>query len=252
LTKVCLSPVKYKRLYPGNTARGYHRARGESFEIRNSGVRAVIEGVIALKRLLFSRNGAKVFRSKGEGIMDPRSGFDREKLAELILYISQRCKESPTFGATLLNKILFYSDFLHYGRFGRPITGTTYVHRARGPAPEPHQFLSVRERLVEEGRLQVEETDFRGYTQKRTKALTAPKMEIFSETERDIIDRVIDTLKGHTATDITGYTHSEVPWLLTKEGEEIPYYTVFIRQCDPVPMEYLSKIQEAAMAKGIT
>ena len=36
---------------------------------------------------------------------------DERKLRELILYISQRCANDPTFGAIKLNKTLCFSDF---------------------------------------------------------------------------------------------------------------------------------------------
>lgn len=183
--------------------------------------------------------------------MNIRLQFDEAKLAELILYISERCKESQTFGATLLNKILFYSDFLYFGHFGKSITGTTYVHRSKGPAPSPQQFLPVRDSLIAQGRLKLEESTFGGYTQKRTVALDPPRIDAFSDAERSFIDYVIDALKGQTATAVSDYSHNEVPWLLTEDGEEIPYYTVFIRRYEPIPMEYLSRIQEAAIEKGI-
>lgn len=43
--------------------------------------------------------------------MDP----DR-RLAELILYIAEKCERDPNFGATKLNKILTFADFSAYLR----------------------------------------------------------------------------------------------------------------------------------------
>jgi len=34
------------------------------------------------------------------------------KFQELLLYVAARCEGAPTFGATKLNKILFFADFL--------------------------------------------------------------------------------------------------------------------------------------------
>jgi hypothetical protein len=41
---------------------------------------------------------------------------DDEKLRELILYVSTLSKDDDNFGATKLNKLLFYADFLAYQR----------------------------------------------------------------------------------------------------------------------------------------
>jgi hypothetical protein len=204
-----------------------------------------------VKRLFFRENDGRMDTRKEVEEMDERADFNPQKLAELILYISERCKDSPTFGATLLNKILFYSDFLHYGHFGTPITGATYVHMPKGPAPYPGQFLSVRDSLVRKQRLEIKERPAGRWIQKRPVAKDKPNTELFSDSEKSIIDYVVDALSCRTAGSVRDYTHREVPWLLTKEGEEIPYYTVFIREHEPVPMEYLARIQEAATVEGI-
>ena len=66
-------------------------------------------------------------------------GSDNEEakraLRELILFIADRCEDEPTFGATKLNKILFYADFLSYALYGEPIAGVTYRKLERGPVP---------------------------------------------------------------------------------------------------------------------
>src|SRR5438034_10969942 len=80
------------------------------------------------------------------------------RLRELILYVSQRCANDPTFGATKLNKILFYADFFSYFRFGEPIAGIEYQRLPNGPAPK--QLLPVRRQMLAEGDLAMEKTRF--------------------------------------------------------------------------------------------
>src|SRR5574341_367355 len=79
--------------------------------------------------------------------------FDRDKLAELIMFFASESASDRLFGSTKLNKLLFLSDFLSYGYRGCSITGTTYIHQKRGPTPDPDQFLPVREELIDSGRL---------------------------------------------------------------------------------------------------
>ncbi len=43
---------------------------------------------------------------------------NEKKFAELILYVSQKSTFDSTFGSTKLNKILYFSDFLAYGKLG--------------------------------------------------------------------------------------------------------------------------------------
>src|SRR6266498_2034018 len=66
-----------------------------------------------------------------------------ERLREMILYICAKCADDPAFGATKLNKILWFSDFLAYFQRGVPITGVAYQRLSRGPAPK--RLVPVRE-----------------------------------------------------------------------------------------------------------
>ena len=46
-----------------------------------------------------------------------------QKFKELVLHISQKCADDPSFGAVKLNKILFFADFASSAHYGTPITG---------------------------------------------------------------------------------------------------------------------------------
>ena len=53
---------------------------------------------------------------------------NERKLAELILYISQRYATDPNFGMVKLNKALYFPDFSAYASWGETITGAEYQH----------------------------------------------------------------------------------------------------------------------------
>lgn len=69
-----------------------------------------------------------------------------ERLAELIVYISQKCANHRKFGATKLNKILFYADFGSFKKYGCSITGTEYMKLPNGPVPR--QLVPQRKALL--------------------------------------------------------------------------------------------------------
>ena len=94
---------------------------------------------------------------------------DEQKLAELILYISQKCATDPKFGAIKLNKILYLADFLAFGNWGEPITGVEYQHLRMGPAPR--RLVPVREELQRGGKLVVQPLPLKsGHRQMRVSA----------------------------------------------------------------------------------
>ena len=147
------------------------------------------------------------------------------KLKELSLYIAEKSKDDPSFGAIKLNKILFLADFRCYGMTGQAITDTEYVHRENGPAPR--RMLVILESIKDEKRGIIVERQYRHYKQKRLMPLTEVSACTFTEEELSFVNEAIDHFKPMDATSASLWTHNLIPWRLTKEGEKIPYYTVF-------------------------
>ena len=56
--------------------------------------------------------------------------FDIEKTIEVILYIAQRCPDMYT-----ALKVLYFADKEHLAKYGRLISGDTYVAMSHGPVP---------------------------------------------------------------------------------------------------------------------
>jgi len=149
------------------------------------------------------------------------------KFRELILYISHRCALDPKFGATKLNKVLFYSDFFAFGKTGKPITGFKYQRLRNGPAPK--RLLPVREAMIQEQILAMQAVQLQsGRVQKRTVNLRPPNLGIFSGDEIALVDYIIDALAACDAETVSELSHRMVGWQVANEGEEIPYETVFL------------------------
>ncbi len=151
---------------------------------------------------------------------------DEKKLEELILYISERCANDPTFGAVKLNKILYFADFGFYGYNGKGITGVEYQKLPAGPAPR--RLLPVRQRMLDNRSLAMQEIQLMsGRTQKRTVNLRKPELELFTGAEIAMVDSVIESLRAVDADKTIALSHEAVGWQVTKEGDTIPYYTAY-------------------------
>jgi Protein of unknown function (DUF4065) len=175
---------------------------------------------------------------------------DEEKLGELILYISQKCATDPKFGAIKLNKILYLSDFLSFGNWGEPITGVGYQHLRNGPAPR--RLIPVRDALAKRGKLVVQSVSLKGgNVQKRTVNLTEPNLKVFSGREIALVDNVIEELWDLDAEESSEFSHRFVGWKMTKEGDPIPYGSIFISD-EPLSTAELLRGQELARELGVT
>ena len=67
-----------------------------------------------------------------------------------------------------------------------------------------------------------------GRTQKRTVNLRPPKLDLlFTGAEIAMVDSVIESLREVDAKEVSERSHEMVGWLVTEEGEDIPYNTVY-------------------------
>jgi hypothetical protein len=150
---------------------------------------------------------------------------DEAKLKELVLYIAEKSVSDPDFGATKLDKVLFFCDFLSYARLGAPITGVEYQRLPHGPAPR--RLLPLQREMSADKDVVIVPVD-RGYSQKRIVPLRSADLSRFTAEEVALIDSVLEMLRGHNAVAVSELSHSWSPaWQAFDDGDVIPYETVF-------------------------
>lgn len=164
--------------------------------------------------------------------------FVDKKLKELILHISEKCKDDMSFGATKLNKILFLADFNYYASTGKPISGVTYMHKPNGPVAK--RMVPACNALYKDGRAEEKESKHFGYIYKKVFPLKGADTSMFTEEEISMVDTIIDQTRPLNATQLSQWTHTLNPWLLTKDGEEIPYESVFVLHRLPIEEDGIS------------
>lgn len=171
------------------------------------------------------------------------------KFRELVLYIAERSVGDETFGATKLNKILFYSDFRAYGYSGSPITGARYRAMQNGPVPE--EMSKIRSELESTNQAVVVPGTYFGYPQQRLVSLRAANVSLFTGQEIAIVDQVIQEFEALTARELSDQSHTEAAWRITPFGEYIPYSAVFLSSQHPSAYDIL-RGQEIAKEYGWT
>ncbi len=159
--------------------------------------------------------------------------LDERKFRELILYLAERSIDDPKFGKTKLAKLLYYSDFYAYALLGRPISGATYARYPRGPVPralarELNSIEDTQDGVIAKARYHTRE-------QQRLVALREADLSVFTAAEISVVDRVIEALKDHDATDVSALSHLEAGWKCVQDYADIPYDLVFVSSDPPSP-----------------
>lgn len=154
--------------------------------------------------------------------------FNVRKFKNLILYILEQCAGKPNVGETVLNKLLYFSDFNYYELYEEHLSGASYRKLQMGPVPR--DITEILHEMETECQLKSFYTDYFGYRQKRYFPLIFADKSLFNGAELDVVDRVIETLGGMSASEISRYSHGDMPWKASNERQVIDYELVFYRE----------------------
>ena len=159
-------------------------------------------------------------------VSSPR--LDIEKLKNVILYILEQCAGKPNLGETALNKLLYFSDFNYYEIYEEHLTGSEYKKLSYGPVNE--KLNPAIDSMEAKELLTKIKTMYHGYPQTRYIPLSKANLKLLSAAEKEIIDQVILQFSNWSASAISEYSHQDMPWKATKNGEIIDYELCFYRE----------------------
>jgi len=149
------------------------------------------------------------------------------KFCEVLLYILNRVGARPNVGETVLFKLLYFIDFDFYEKYEEQLIGATYKKNKFGPTPL--EFQSIINKMIKNG--EIERVKSKYFQKEQTKYLPRrrARLEILTGTEVKLIDEVINRLADKNASQISEYSHGDVPWVVTENQSIIDYETVFYR-----------------------
>jgi len=121
-----------------------------------------------------------------------------------------------------LNKLLFYADFKHFKEYTLSITGLRYAHLPHGPAPDNYEMYYAS--LFSKKSIEIIEESYpAGYVGEVIKAVKDPDLNVFSPSELRVMASVKEDFKDYNATQIREFSHKEVGYQETTDGEIISY-----------------------------
>ena len=148
------------------------------------------------------------------------SGYRELSLPKLYNAILFLCK--PGVLKTKLNKLLFYADFKHFKEYALSITGAEYAHVPFGPAPDNYEmyYASLNSQKAIEF---IEQPYPSGYVGEIIKATRESDLSLFSPSELRVMASVMDDFASYNASDIAEFSHKELGYQKTSDGDLISY-----------------------------
>jgi len=174
------------------------------------------------KDWLESRGETDWFRMPSE--ITERTGFRRFDYKRFAAVAVWFCRRRQAVSRTVINKLLFYADFLHYRTTTVSLTGAAYRKIPFGPAPTAYDALLSR--MEFEGVLVSEEVEYPGGytgTDYRAGPDTATVVVEFTARELAVLERVAGAFQGFSAKRISDHSHQESAYRNTPDKEMISY-----------------------------
>jgi len=150
-----------------------------------------------------------------------------QKFKETLLYILNKAGSKPHVGETVIYKLLYFIDFDYYEKYEEQLIGATYIKNHYGPTPV--EFKKIIEKMINDKEIIKVDSQYFTYPQTKYLPLRTPEIDILKGTEISVIDSVLNRLSDMNASQISDYSHEDVPWMVTEEGDTIEYETVFYR-----------------------
>lgn len=142
-----------------------------------------------------------------------------QKTRDLILYILEKTVQLPNVGKTVIYKMLYFCEFDLYELTWQRLTGMDFVKLPKGPAPAGFDFAI--KKMIEENALVPVNAKYMWYIQQRYLINEKTTHDLRDQKTKDIIDRIISRLKDMNATEISEYSHGDLPWKATPDMELI-------------------------------
>lgn len=164
------------------------------------------------------------------------------KFKNVLLYLLESCAGKPNIGETALYKLLYFSDFNYYELYEEHLTGAKYRKLPYGPVPE--KLDSIINQMIDNGQLQRFKTTYFGLPQTRFLPLTKPDLTELKASEIAVIDSVVEQMSDWSAAAISNYSHKDMPWLASKDGQVINYELAFYRELPFSVRNYSEDIED--------
>jgi len=169
-----------------------------------------------------------------ERINVPRKNV--KKFKEVLLYILNKVGSKPNIGETVIYKLLYFMDFNYYEKYEDQLIGAAYQKNHHGPTPV--EFKKIVESMIADKEMEKVPSKYFTYPQTKYLPRRKPDLTGLKATEIEVIDAVLSRLSDMNASQISEYSHNDVPWLTTENGRIIEYEAVFYRTAPYSVREY--------------
>jgi transcriptional regulator with XRE-family HTH domain len=155
----------------------------------------------------------------------PQKNLDKFK--EVLLYILGRVGSLPNVGETVLYKLLYFIDFDYFELYEEQLIGASYQKNHHGPTPV--EFKKIVDRMIKEKEIEKVKSEYFNFPQTKYLPRRTADLSKLKANEINMIEKVLCRFSDWNASQISEYSHNDIPWMTTESGKIILYEAVFYR-----------------------
>lgn len=173
--------------------------------------------------------------------------YKAEIAINAVLFFCNKAKETNlSLSFMQIAKLIFYADKFHLKKYGRPITGDTYIKMEHGPNPSAiYDYLKeVRARKDQRNsffQVILEKSGHSNNPIPFVSPLRKADRKVFSESDLEILDMVFSRYGTKSAKELRDLSHKEKAW---KNADIEMCYEDFLDAEDTAIKKYLQETQE--------
>jgi putative zinc finger/helix-turn-helix YgiT family protein len=131
-----------------------------------------------------------------------------EKFANIVLFYLEA---NENIFKVKMNKLLFYSDFLHFKRFGQSISG--YMYQAIQMGPVPFRYDAIYDLLTYEDFIAFVFTEVNSSQVDKPVPLKKFDKELFKPSELEVLDEIFKRFNKMNTAELIELSHNEKGWI---------------------------------------
>ena len=145
------------------------------------------------------------------------SQFDSEKALEVLLYIAARVSDVYT-----ALKVLYFADMKHLAKYGRQISGDSYIAMALGPVPSESYDIVKIARGEDWHSLSIPVVPSLSADRTTLRGLRAADMDYLSESDVECLDEAIQEYASLSFSELLSLSHKDVAYERADRNGVIP------------------------------
>ncbi|OHA46277.1 MAG: hypothetical protein A2541_02540 [Candidatus Taylorbacteria bacterium RIFOXYD2_FULL_36_9] len=153
--------------------------------------------------------------------------INEKKYRNVVLFFAKKVRNG-TLGKLKMMKLLYFLDFDFFEKYGKSVTGDSYLRFENGPVPQMAEKI-LKEMTGKDIKI-TRQKIADGYNDRQLiEPLKDFDLNLFTKEELTMLEEVAEKWEKFSGSEMKMATHGEAPWIATEPNGVIDYNLAYYR-----------------------